>query len=220
MKSIIPLLAAGFVATIGASSAAQAAVVDFGAVALGGNITYGGGATLDTSTAIDLDGATLAVSNIGPGDQSGLSVFPTPPANTITLSHPIVYGSGSGPEDVPLPGDILKAWSGIVNGQLDNFVEELTTVVDIDRATMNAITVTFTGELTDSLGLFHDTPAKLILGASQVGGAGKAISASLTDTAASVIPEPSTWVMMMLGFVALGYAAVRRGSKDRSALAI
>ena len=56
MKSIIPLLAAGFVATIGASSVAQAAVVDFGAVALGGNIMYGGGATLDTSTAIDLDG--------------------------------------------------------------------------------------------------------------------------------------------------------------------
>ena len=34
------------------------------------------------------------------------------------------------------------------------------------------------------------------------------------------VPEPSTWVMMALGFVGLGYAAVRRGSKDRSALAI
>jgi PEP-CTERM motif-containing protein len=220
MKNVIPVLAAGFIATIGASSAAQAALVDFGAVALGGNIVFGGGATLDTSSALDLDGATLAVSSIGPGDESGLSVFPTGVANTVTLSHPIVYGTGSGTVDTPLPGDILKAWSGIVNGKLDNFVEKLTTVVDIDRATMNAITVSFSGELTDSLGLFNNTPALLILGASQVGGHGEAISASLTDTAASVIPEPSTWVMMGLGFVALGYAAVRRSSKDRSALAI
>jgi hypothetical protein len=36
----------------------------------------------------------------------------------------------------------------------------------------------------------------------------------------SSVPEPSTWVMMALGFVGLGYAAVRRNSKDRSALAI
>jgi hypothetical protein len=34
------------------------------------------------------------------------------------------------------------------------------------------------------------------------------------------VPEPSTWVMMALGFVGLGYAAVRRSSKDRSAVAI
>jgi hypothetical protein len=36
----------------------------------------------------------------------------------------------------------------------------------------------------------------------------------------STVPEPSTWVMMMLGFAGLGYAAVRRGSKDKAALAI
>jgi hypothetical protein len=36
----------------------------------------------------------------------------------------------------------------------------------------------------------------------------------------SAVPEPSTWVVMALGFVGLGYAAVRRSSKDRSALAI
>jgi PEP-CTERM motif len=35
----------------------------------------------------------------------------------------------------------------------------------------------------------------------------------------SAIPEPSTWAMMALGFVGLGYAAVRRSSKGR-ALAI
>jgi PEP-CTERM motif len=36
----------------------------------------------------------------------------------------------------------------------------------------------------------------------------------------SIIPEPSTWVMMVIGFIGLGYAAIRRGKKDRSAAAI
>jgi len=36
----------------------------------------------------------------------------------------------------------------------------------------------------------------------------------------TAVPEPSTWMMLALGFVGLGYAAVRRSAKDRSALAI
>ena len=32
----------------------------------------------------------------------------------------------------------------------------------------------------------------------------------------SSVPEPSTWAMMMLGFVGLGYAAFRRGAKARA----
>jgi PEP-CTERM motif len=35
----------------------------------------------------------------------------------------------------------------------------------------------------------------------------------------SSVPEPSTWAMMMLGFVGLGYVAFRRSAKARSALA-
>jgi hypothetical protein len=34
----------------------------------------------------------------------------------------------------------------------------------------------------------------------------------------SSVPEPSTWAMMMLGFVGLGYAAFRRGAKVRALL--
>jgi hypothetical protein len=40
------------------------------------------------------------------------------------------------------------------------------------------------------------------------------------DFSAATIPESSTWVMLALGFAGLGYAAVRRSAKDRSALAI
>jgi PEP-CTERM motif len=32
----------------------------------------------------------------------------------------------------------------------------------------------------------------------------------------TVVPEPSTWAMMIIGFAGLGYAAFRRGSKARS----
>ncbi len=68
----------------------------------------------------------------------------------------------------------------------------------------------------------------MLLNATQKGGPVAAISVSLTDFATTAgpgrtppsTPEPSTWVMMALGFVGLGYAAVRRSSKDRSALAI
>jgi hypothetical protein len=34
------------------------------------------------------------------------------------------------------------------------------------------------------------------------------------------VPEPSTWAMMLLGFTGLGYAAFRRNSKSRAAVAI
>jgi hypothetical protein len=40
------------------------------------------------------------------------------------------------------------------------------------------------------------------------------------DFSASPIPEPSTWVMLALGFAGLCYAAVRRSARDRSAVAI
>jgi hypothetical protein len=211
MRKVVPALAIFFIATLGANSAVQAAVVDFGAAAVGGTLTFGGGPTLDKSSSLDFDGALLVVSNIGASDQSGLTVFPAGTHNTVKLSGPIDFGSGSGVVINPLIG-IDITWTG--DGG-DLFTEKLTTVVDIDRAAMNAITVTVTGTLSDLHGLFLDTPAELILGVTEAGGPGHAISASMTN-AASNAPEPSTWVMMALGFIGLGYAAVRRGSRDRS----
>jgi len=217
-------LAAASVVMLGASSAAQAALVDFGVAALGGSIIYMGGGTLDQSTMVDLDNALLAVSDVGAGDQSGLSVFPggLPTNNTVTLSEPVNFGAGMGMVNTPLiGGNVTKTWFGLVNGSQDMFTETLTTVRNIDRSTLNAITVTLVGTLSDADGLFLNAPAKLILGVTQVSGSGGAVSASLTNTAStSNVPEPSTWVMMALGFAGLGYAAVRRSSKDRSALAL
>jgi PEP-CTERM motif len=220
MRKLIPALAAVIMATIGASSAAQAALVDFGVAALGGTITYSGGATLDKSSSIDLDGALLVITSTGAGDQSGLSVFPGGPDNTVVLTHPISFGSGTGVVNTPIVG-IFKTWTGLVNGVSDAFTETLTTVTEINRVTANALTVTLSGTLTDTEGLFVNTPAQLILSVNQVGGPGATISAAMTNMAAATgAPEPSTWVMMALGFVGLGYAAIRRNSKDRSAVAV
>jgi PEP-CTERM motif len=36
------------------------------------------------------------------------------------------------------------------------------------------------------------------------------------DESLSVVPEPSTWAMMLLGFAGLGYAAFRRAAKGRA----
>jgi hypothetical protein len=53
--------------------------------------------------------------------------------------------------------------------------------------------------------------------ASEAGGSG-IIGVEFTNTSnlGPSIPEPSTWVMMALGFGALGYAAVHRGKAKRA----
>ena len=42
---------------------------------------------------------------------------------------------------------------------------------------------------------------------------------STIHVSATIVPEPSTWAMMLLGFVGLGYAAFRRTGKARHAIA-
>jgi PEP-CTERM motif len=200
MKNLIPAFAAAFIATIGASCAAQAALIDFGAAALGGTITYAGGTHLNMASSFDLDGSKLTISSIGPGDDSGLSI-----GGTVTVSPTnLIFGTGSGTINMSLGvNEFTKTWTA----GADVFTETLDTVVSINRMTTNAITVVFSGTVSDTANLFTNTPASLIFSANQ---AKNAISAELTNTA-SAVPEPSTWVMMGLGFIGLGYAAVRRG---------
>ena len=108
---------------------------------------------------------------------------------------------------------LVKTWTGTEG----SFTETLTTLTEVDRGT-NAITFFLSGTVTG--GVFNDTPATMIFGLTQAGGPGNVVSASLTNAAASTVPEPSTWVMLALGFGGLAYAAVRRSGKDRAALAI
>jgi hypothetical protein len=54
--------------------------------------------------------------------------------------------------------------------------------------------------------------SELDLSFTQAGGAGHSISGSATYST-STVPEPSTWVMVGIGFMGLGYAASRRRAK-------
>jgi hypothetical protein len=212
MRKIVPALAAAVIATIGASSAARAAVniIDFSAVAecpiTCTGITYAG-ASLQASTALDLDGSVWTVVSTAAGDKSGLAF-----GNTLTVAPvSFIYGSGSGPITLTTP--IVKTWTGTAGA----FTETLTSLDVITRG-VNTIGLDFSGTVTG--GVFSGAKATMDLSLTQAGGPGNVVSASLTNAASSAIPEPSTWVMLTLGFIGLGYAAIRRSAKDRSALAI
>jgi hypothetical protein len=221
-RTVIAALGAVMIATFVASSAAEAAMINFGVASADGAVTYTG-TSLDVSTALDLDGATLLVLEKNSTDASGLPLFSTVSLSAATSppSSHILYGSGTGPGS--LGAVVTLSWTATVGPDVgDVFTETLTSIVAISRTLADTIGVTLTGTVSDVDGLFSDTPVLFSLTANQAGGAGQTISSSFTDTTSTTpaIPEPSTWVMMALGFVGLGYAAIRRGKANRALLSI
>jgi hypothetical protein len=217
-RSVLAALGAAVIATFVANSGAEAALIDFGVASFDGAVTYSG-TSLDVSTALDLDEATLLVSEKGAADASGLSIFSpvTLTAATSPVSSHIIYGSGTGPG--PLDAVVTLSWT---SGTGDKFTETLTTVMSISRMLVGQIGLILTGTVSDADHVFTDSPVLLSLTANQAKGPGGAISTSFTNTtsAAPAIPEPSTWVMMGLGFVALGYATARRGRPSGASLPV
>jgi len=212
-RTVIAALGTAVIATFVANSAAEAAIIGFSFGAFDGSMTHDG-ASLDVSTVLDLDSATFLVMEVNPGDSSGLA--DVDPVTVSSATSPpgaaIIYGSTPG----SLGADVALSWPVTPGPGADIFTEKLTTVVSIDRGTPDAITVVMSGTVSDSMGHFMDSPALLQLKASQDLGA---VFPTVTFTNESgiitpSIPEPSTWVMMALGFGALGYAAIRRGKAN------
>jgi hypothetical protein len=212
-SSVVAALGAAVIGTLGASSATQAAMIDFSFSPLGGSITHDG-SSLDLSSQLDFDGALMLVLNVGAGEASGLSAgdFIRLSAVTSPASSDIIYGFGDKPSDFPtsLGANVILSWPVAPGPGEDTFTETLTTVTSINRGTPDAITVTMSGMVTDTNKLF--TPVQLIMSASQAGGSGLVGVAFTNNTSGLTpsIPEPSTWVMVALGFGTLGYAACRR----------
>jgi hypothetical protein len=206
-RSVIIALSAAVIAMLGGGSAAQAGTIDFGVLALSNSILYSG-ASLQVSTAVDLDLAIFLVTSVSAGDESGLTPFVSTvnlSAATTPASTEIIYGSGTGPG--PLGADVTVSWGA--------FTETFTTVTAVARnpSIPDSIGVELTGTLTGPPGSgFVNTPVSLVLTANQAGGPGGTTSASFTNSTSisGGVPEPSTWVMMALGFGALGCAAFRR----------
>jgi hypothetical protein len=206
-RSVIVALSAAVIAVLAASSAAVAATIDFGVNSIDGSITFLGGSSLDQSTTLDLDLAFLAVNEISPSDESGVALNDVISLTAMTSppSRQIIYASGLG----PLDADVTLTWVATVGPDAGAvFTETLTTVAAINRAVSDQIGLKLTG--TVSGGSFMNVPVMLNLTASESMGL---IDVEFTNATTSVtpsVPEPSTWVIMALGFGALGYAGFRR----------
>ena len=210
-RSVIAALGVAVIATLGVSSAARASVISFDFSALNGSIIHDG-TSLSDSTFLDLDGATELVTSVGNGhgDDSGLKfgdLITLTGATTPPFDNAIIYGSTPG----PLGADVILSWPMVAPPGVDTFVETLTTVTSIVTSAKvpDFIGVTLTGTLTDSEGHFKASPVELTFSATQTPGNLPSVAFS-NATTVSTIPEPSTWVMMTLGFGALGCAAFRR----------
>jgi PEP-CTERM motif len=199
------------IAMLGASSATHAAAVNFDFSAFDASILHDG-TSLSDSTFLDLDDALELVTSVVPGEASGLvegDVITLAGATSPTLSNAIIYGSGPG----PLGANVILSWPMVSGPGVDAFTETLTTVTTIVTAPSDPdfIAVTLTGTITDSMGLFMNAPVVLMFTATQAGANIPSVAFSNSTTGVTpAIPEPSTWVMMALGFGVLGYAGFRR----------
>jgi hypothetical protein len=160
-RSVRAALGAAVIAMLGASSAAEAALIGFTVTTIDGTPLYVG-ATLDVSTSLDFDSSILLVTEVDPNDASGL----TPGVDTVSLSPTdIVYGDDTGPMTLSGGAIVTKSWTGD-NG--DSFTETLTEVDSINRSTPNQIIVHLSGTVSDTHHLFVDAPALLVLNATNL----------------------------------------------------
>src|ERR1700722_9082509 len=215
--SVVAALGAALIAMLAAGAATEAATVNFGVAAFDGSILFVG-TSLDQSTVLDLDLSFLIVNEVGADDASGLDLFDSINLSAMTSppSRQIIYGSGTGPGS--LGADVILSWPVGAGPAVDTFTETLTTVVSINRGTTDEIGLQLTGTLSDTAGDFEDTPILLSLTASQSGPTVGVEFTNMTSAVTPSAPEPSTWVMMALGFGALGYAGFRRGNANTAAL--
>ena len=127
-RSVIAAFGAAVIAMLGASSAAEAATIDFGVVGIGGTIGNTG-TNLEESTAIDLDEFdSVRFRCRSGGDESGLAAFDT--VSVFAPSPPdtnIIFGSGTGTS--PLSPEVVVSWTGSKGA----FTETLTTVKEVAR---------------------------------------------------------------------------------------
>ena len=189
-------------------------MVDFAVTAFGNSITYSG-ASLDQSISLDLDQAPLVVTGVNPGDSSGLALFDEVQLATVPppTGSVILYGDTTPvpPGGRPLGADVILSWTVGAGSSKDTFTETLTYVLSINRATPDEIGLQLSGTLSDTGGVFSRLASFAGVDRQPSRRPGETTSASFTNTSAvSAIPEASTWVMMGLGFAALGYVGSRR----------
>lgn len=169
--------------------------------------------------------ATIACFNLAKADIVTTSGSAAVPIDVATGTPPSTITFGASTQDVPVPGTFtqsltfLSGYDGMA-GPVNFSVDELFTIggvtqtvtltgfenvsptTDPDTVTINAgPTYTFGNLTLTALGqTFPDAPPF----------PGGISELSQSFALASAVPEPSTWAMMILGFVGLGFMAYRR----------
>jgi hypothetical protein len=179
----------------------------------------GGGSTLAASASGALDSAA------GPGDFTGtfLEQVWHDTANT--------FGSGDLTWIITATNDSTST-NSLEHVTASSFAGFLTDVGigsgagdhpdSVDRATPGVISFNFGTSATDPLAGFISpggTSPKLFIETNATSFTAGHLAAidggtATVDAFAPIVPEPSTWVMMGLGFGLLGLAAIRRGRRD------
>lgn len=189
-------------ALIFAVPAQATTLIDFGVVGLGGMPSYSG-SNLESSTSFDFDDSLAVVSQVGAGDQSGLTTFPGGSFNFVTLTSPVTYGSGNSGS---LSSPLVETWTGAFG----SFTETLTSF-SVTRTGTNSITIDLSGMLAGPGGISESVAA--ILSANQSGGPGTAIGWALTNANVSPTPIPATLPLFATGLGGLGLLGWRRKRK-------
>ena len=193
-SSIVAALGIVLITSVGTGSGAQALVVDFAAVAIGGNV---GADTQDLAFAsvLGLGNSAITVSNVGGDDTSGLAV-----GDIITVSPPTIAGIGG--VSATLSPPLVISWTDSLGAFSESFVD-----FNVSRQ-VTSLTLFGGGTLTGP-GASGGAGLQIIANRNS---SANAIAVFLTDNGkasapltAPAIPEPSTWAMMLLGFAGLGY---------------
>jgi hypothetical protein len=214
------LLAAATVAWVGLTVAASATLIsvtfsDYGVPP--GALVPPGETSVSLAGAVFTGGSSLVSGSVP-------DVYAAPATSATT----VVTGTYLAAE----PGGTASLALGAAWQKVEIYVGSLDTYNSISF-TSAAGTVTYTGaELASMTGAIADS--NQVLGTSNglfsffftPGEAATSVSFLSTSPALEVasvsvsptIPEPSTWAMMVIGFIGLGYAAFRRNAKDQSAV--
>jgi hypothetical protein len=191
---------------------AQAALMDFSLNPAPSATPSYTGSTLDTSTAFNLGALTAVVGTVAGSDTTGAVS-----GETVTFSTAaFTYGSGTG---VTSPISLTKTFAGTGG----TYTETLSLVEVTSRATANQINLELFGVLNGPAGSgFVNTPAGLLLSATQAGGTNFAVSWSgteLSNPPNNPTPLPAALPLFASGLGALGLLGWRKKRKNAAAIA-
>ena len=228
MKNAIATLAAVLLATTGAVSVAHSATISIGTSINGGAITLQasgptpgpvtfsgpvGAYNIDAVSGIDLTAASL--------DSNSINATATGTFDTLDI-----FVSAS---DITSFNGVVQALSGLTV----NFLSRGWTVTEstfednsntVFGTTGPSVTLLATHMFTSGPDIFTKTTSVDVTAPFSVTeeftvkSNGFAGAANNTIDLSGTVPETSTWAMLVLGFMGLGYTAFRRSAKGRTAM--